>query len=95
MTSPHAEIDALIRVIEAALEQGGDETKLRRALSLAAEASRTPVSDRRDELVRERARALAGRGDCRPPTSPDIVIARGGFALPRAPIREHNAGAGL
>ena len=48
-----AEIDALIRVIEDTLQEpGGDETKLRRALSLAAEAIRTPVSERRDELVR-------------------------------------------
>ena len=45
-------LTALIERIEALLCLG-DDAKLRRALSLTAEATRTPASDRRDELVRD------------------------------------------
>lgn len=43
---------ALIDRIEVLL-QLGEDPKLRRALSLAAEATRTPASERRDELIRD------------------------------------------
>ena len=47
-------LTALIERIEAMLRNAPEaEAKLRRALSLAAEATRTPASDRRDELVRD------------------------------------------
>jgi hypothetical protein len=44
---------ALIRRIEELLAQAvGDEGKLRRALSIAAEANRTPAGQRRNKLHR-------------------------------------------
>lgn len=45
-------LTALIERIEELLGTA-DEAKLRRALSLAAEATRTPASERRDELIRD------------------------------------------
>jgi hypothetical protein len=47
-------LTALIDRIEDLLRNAPEnEAKLRRAMSLAAEATRTPASDRRDELVRD------------------------------------------
>ena len=46
-------LTALIERIEALQRTVPDEIKLCRALSLAAEATRTPASDRRDELIRD------------------------------------------
>jgi proline dehydrogenase len=50
----------LIERIEKLLAEHDNVTKLRRALSLAAEAARTPASERRDELMRD-ARELLRR----------------------------------
>jgi hypothetical protein len=44
---------ALIEELERLLERGGDEGKLRRAMSLAAEAIRMPAGDRPRKLLRD------------------------------------------
>jgi hypothetical protein len=47
-------LTALIERIEDLLQSAPEtEVKLRRAMSLAAEATRTPASERRDELIRD------------------------------------------
>jgi hypothetical protein len=62
MTDDQHAITRLIAEIEDALRvHGNNEAKLRRALSLAAEASRTPRGDHRAEMVRE-ARILLRQG---------------------------------
>jgi hypothetical protein len=63
MTDDPAAITRLIAEIEDALRAvpRNDEAKLRRALSLAAEASRMPRGEHRAEMVRD-ARALLRQG---------------------------------
>ena len=63
MTDDQAAIARLIAEIEDALKviPRNDENKLRRALSLAAEATRMPRGEHRAEMVRE-ARILLRQG---------------------------------
>jgi hypothetical protein len=57
----------LIEKIEKLLREHNSITKLRRALSLSSEASRTPASERRDELMRD-ARTLLRQACCKSAT---------------------------